>query len=709
MFKTQLNPFHRFYTIKLALDAQLLYGKSTLYAVSSTKISSSSKVKVDKNKAETNIKVQMGVFLQRSTTIKKESKMKSKSLVTIWTIAVAVFISQGLASVDHQALEGQQLQEQKDVPAQDVNYVPPAPPVVVHFHLTGALTETPIEDPFGLIGGEVTSLEELLHRLEQARNDEKVKAVVLTFDGMELGLGQLEEIRGALKKLKDANRRVYVHTEGMSTAVYALLCAASDLSTTPESMVWLTGLYGESLYVKGLLDKIGVEGDFLQTGDYKSAAEMVTRTGPSQPAEENINWLLDSLYASIIEMISESRRIDPEQVRLLIDNGPYLADCAQAAGLLDSVKYRDQFLSDIKKEFGDNVKIDNRYGEKKGPQFNFANPFAFFSIFSDWTRQRKKVSNDVVALVYVDGMILPGYAQPSPFGSPQAAYSGDICKALEKAATDSSVKAVVMRVDSPGGSAEASEVIWNAVQKVKAKKPFIVSMGNIAGSGGYYVSCGADSIFADRTTITASVGAIGGKFITTGMWDKLGVNWVGYKRGENADLFNSARRWDQLQRAKIEQYMEKVYSVFKDHVRAARKDKLTKPIEELAGGRVYTGKQALQLGLIDRIGSLSDAIEYAAAKASISDYELCVIPRPKDFLTTLMENLSGQGEKPSDISMRTSVRLLDLNSPLFKAVLPILKQLDPKRACAVRRIVDRIELIGREGVVLMMPQEFIVY
>jgi len=627
----------------------------------------------------------------------------------MWIVAVVISISPALAYSSGQAPKEQQPQEQKNVSAQDANNIPPAPPVVVHFHLSGALTETPIEDPFGFIGGEVTSLEELLRRLEQARKDEVVKAVVLTFDGMELGLGQLEEIRGALKKLKSANKRVYVHAESMNTAVYALLCAASNLSVTPESMVWLTGLYGESLYVKGLLDKIGVEGDFLQTGDYKSAAEMVTRTGPSVPAEENINWLLDGLYDSIIGMISESRGLAPEQVRLLIDNGPYLADCALAAGLLDSVKYRDQFLADIKKEFGDNVKINNRYAEKKGPQFNFTNPFAFFSIFSDWGRQRKKVSKDVVALVYVDGMILPGYSQPGPFGGSEAAYSGDISKALEKAADDNSVKAVVMRVDSPGGSAEASEVIWNAARKVKAKKPLIVSMGNIAGSGGYYVSCGADAIFADQTTITASIGVLGGKFITTSMWNKLGVNWVGYKRGENADLFNSARRWDEPQRAKISQYMDKVYTVFKDHVRGGRKDKLTKPIEELAAGRVYTGKQALQLGLIDRIGSLHDAIEYAAAQASVSDYEICIIPPPKDFFTILMEKMSGQGEKPSDISMQTSVRLVDLSSPLFKAVLPVLKQLDPKRACAVRRIVERIELIYREGVVLMMPQEFIIY
>lgn len=635
--------------------------------------------------------------------------MKSRSLIAIEIIVVTIFIIPAIVHSSDQCPEGQQSLEQRETSAQETTEITEAPPVVVHFHLSGALTETPMEDPFGLIAGQVTSLKDLLGRLEQARNDDAVKAVVLTFDRMELGLGQLEEIRGALKKLKDANKRVFIHAEGMSTPVYALLCTASDLSVTPESMVWLIGLYGESLYVKGLLDKIGVESDFLQIGDYKSAAEMMTRTGPSEPAEQNINWLLDGLYDSIIKMISDSRGMDPEQVRRLIDNGPYQAECARTVGLLDSIKYRDEFLADIKKEFGDNVKINSRYAEKKGPQFNFANPFAFFSIFSDWLRQRKKVSKDIVVLVYVEGMILPGYAQPSPFGGPKAAYSGDIRKALEKAANDNSVKAVVMRVDSPGGSAEASEVIWNAARQVKAKKPLIVSMGNLAGSGGYYVSCGADTIFADEMTITASIGVIGGKFVTTSMWNKLGVNWVGYKRGENADLFNSARHWDELQRARIEQYMKKVYTVFKDHVSQARKDRLTKPIEELAGGRVYTGKQALRLGLIDRIGSLNDAVEYAAVQASISDYEIRVIPQPKDFFTIIMEKMTGQGERPSDLSIRTSAGLADLNSPLFRAVFPLLKQLDPKRASAVCRIVERVELIRREGVALMMPQEFIIY
>ncbi|MHC4756030.1 MAG: signal peptide peptidase SppA, partial [Planctomycetota bacterium] len=474
-------------------------------------------------------------------------------------------------------------------------------PVIAHFHLTGTLIETPMEDPFNLSGQEMLSLKDLLKRLKNAREDEEVKAVVLTFDRMSMGLGQLEEVRGAINKFKSANKEVYIHAEGLNTFIYALLSSASHLSVAPQSSVWITGIYGESLYVRGLLDKIGVESDFLQIGDYKSAAEMVTRSGPSPAAKENINWLLDGIYESLVSMIAESRGMKPDQVRKIIDNGPYIAEEAVKLGLIDSVKDRKAFVDEIKNKFGVEAKIANRYGADKGMEVNLANPFAFFSIFSGLGSRYKKTAENSIGLIFVEGMIIPGYAQPDPFGNTNAAYSGNISKALEKAAKDDSVKAVVLRVDSPGGSAEASEVILNATKLIKGKKPLIVSMGNIAGSGGYYVSCAADTIFADETTITASIGVIGGKFVTTRMWDKIGVNWVGYKRGESSDILSSAERFNDKQREKIHGYMNKVYNTFVGHVTSNRGNKLSKPIEEIAGGRVYTGKQAMELNLVDQI------------------------------------------------------------------------------------------------------------
>ncbi|UCD50753.1 MAG: signal peptide peptidase SppA [Phycisphaerales bacterium] len=585
--------------------------------------------------------------------------------------------------------------------------VPPPPAVVAHFHLNGVLTESPVVDPFGFTTGQVMSLTSLVDRLEQASNDDEVKAVVLTFDGMSFGFGQLEEVRAAIQRVQDAGKKVYVHAEGMRTFSYALLCAGGDLSVAPESALWLTGIYGESLYVKDLLSKIGILGDFMHMGAYKSAAEMLTRTEPSDPAKENVNWLLDGYYDALVAMIAESRSKTPDQVRDLIDGGPYLADEALEKGLIDAIETRDEFLARLRKDIEGPVAVDNRYGRKKGPQINLASPLALFSILGEMFKTPERSQKDAVAVVYVEGAILPGHSQPSPFGQTGGAYSGDIRKALETAAKDSAVKAVVLRVDSPGGSAEASEVILNATRQVRSRKPLIVSMGDIAGSGGYYVSCGADTIFADTATITASIGVVGGKLVTAEMWNKLGVNWVGYQRGANADILSSERPFDDAQRRLLERYMQDVYDVFKAHVAKGRDGKLTKDLDEIAGGRVFTGKQALELGLVDHLGGLHDAIEYAAAQVSLDDYEVRVIPEPQDFITMLMGQSSGESERPTDISVGGPAGLLT-GHPALASLFDILRQTEPLRARALYQALQRVELIRDEGVVMMMPFDMVL-
>jgi protease-4 len=232
-------------------------------------------------------------------------------------------------------------------------------------------------------------------------------------------------------------------------------------------------------------------------------------------------------------------------------------------------------------------------------------------------------------------------------------------------------------------------------------------MGNVAASGGYYVSCGADWIFADEMTITASIGVVGGKFVTTPMWDKLGVNWVPVQRGKNADIFNSARPFDEAQRALIQDFMDDTYEVFKQHVKEGRKGKLAKPLDEIAAGRVYTGKQALELGLVDQIGGLADAIRYAADQAVIEDYDVRIIPKPVDFFTAMIEEMSGEGPRPTDISIQAAPGIVSTNSPLLDAALPMLQQLDPHRAKAVLRAVKSLEIIQRDGLALVMPQQIV--
>ncbi|MFQ5489497.1 MAG: S49 family peptidase, partial [Phycisphaerae bacterium] len=261
----------------------------------------------------------------------------------------------------------------------------------------------------------------------------------------------------------------------------------------------------------------------------------------------------------------------------------------------------------------------------------------------------------------------------------------------------------------PGVSALASEIILDATKRIAAKKPLIVSMGNVAGSGGYYVACGSHAIFADPTTITASIGVLGGKLVTTGMWTKVGVTWHEYQRGQNAGINGTGSRYDDRERAKIKTYMKDIYEIFKGHVVACRGDKLTKPIGQIAGGRVFTGSQALELGLVDKLGGLNDAIKYAAAEAKVGDYEIRIIPRPKEPLEMLME-MMGQGpDDEDDVTTATPrPRLFAPGSPLFQAVLPMLQQLEPTRLGAMLRTLQRLELLQTESVLTMMPEEILI-
>ncbi|MBX7245188.1 MAG: signal peptide peptidase SppA [Candidatus Sumerlaeaceae bacterium] len=591
---------------------------------------------------------------------------------------------------------------------------------VAHFHLTGELTETPQDDSLGLMGDSITSLKDLLERMEKARKDSAVKAMILTYDGMPFGFAQAEEVAAELARFKADKKPVLVHIAGEAMAVnvglYSLIAGASTLSVEPTSDVWLTGFTASPVYLKGLLDKIGVTADFLHAGAYKSAGETFTRTGPSDEAKENMNWLVDGLYAGVLNRIGMSRGMTPEKVRDIVDNGPYTDEKAKAAGLVDAIEYRDQFLAKVKETFGPDTEIDNRYGIKKGPRIDPGNPFAFLSLLSQASSGSRKSTKDAVGVVYVEGMILSGYGHLSPFGgSGGAAYSGDITAALKKAAEDKSVKAVVLRVDSPGGSALASESILRGTKLVKdAGKPMVVSMGNVAASGGYYVSCESDRIFASEGTITASIGVVMGKMITLGMWDKLGVNFLDYERGKRAGLLSTSRAWTDEEKKILEGWMNGVYDDFKGHVTKGREGKLKKPIDDMAGGRVYTGKQALELGLVDEIGGLLEAAKYAAGKAGIESYELRAVPEPKNFLDALFGDLSGEGDRNSDLSVTVGgyVNRLtgsDATAGVWQALFPALRAMDPVRARAVLRAVGRLELLNGQAPVMVMPEEIVIH
>jgi len=575
---------------------------------------------------------------------------------------------------------------------------------IAYFQLKGPMAETPTEMP-PLFGSEPPiSLKSLLERFKQARKDENVAAVVVDLEGAQLGFGQLKEIHDAMRQFAAVDKSVFVHADSLFTGTYAASTGASHVSIVPTGEVWLMGLYGETPYVRGGLDKLGIAPDFETCGDFKTAAEPIMRSGPSDASKAMTKWLLDSLYESLVDMIAVGRGITPQKVRSLIDNGPYTAEEALAAGLIDSVQHRQDFVAGLKSRFGEDVKFDRDYGDATQSELP-EDLFALVAFLMEIINSSEKVyTNPSVAVVYVEGPIQTGAAEFSPFGGSEGAYSTTIRRALDKAAEEESVKAVVLRVDSPGGSALASEIILDAAKRVAAKKPLIVSMGNVAGSGGYYVSLAAESIFADATTITASIGVVGGKLVTTDAWNKLGIHWHEQQRGDMAALLSSAKPFSEKERARIRHYMESVYATFKGHVSKSRGERLTKPLEEMAGGRVYTGAQALQLGLVDKLGGFEEAVKYAASRAGLGDYELRVIPDPP----TIFDLFKPHDHDEEVRLASSSVRLNLAGAPLMQSTLEAMAALDPMRVRAVLRLLKLVELVHHEGVVMMMPAEWVI-
>jgi protease IV len=572
--------------------------------------------------------------------------------------------------------------------------------IIAVFRLDGPVTEVPADETFAIFGVPGNSLKDLVGRLAKAADDSAVKAVVLLPDSATLGLGQVEELRAAVALIRSRGKEVYVHADSLMTGQYVLACGASRIAVVPTGLVIVPGLQGSSMHVRGLLDKIGVKPDFLTEGAYKSAAELFMREQPSPEADEMMNWLFDSWYASLKDLIAEGRKVDAAKVQGWLDSGVFAAEQAKDAGLIDAVEQRADFEAMLKERYGKDVVFEKKYGRQNQPDVDFSSPFAFFKIWGELLKgpDQVRAAKPAVGIVYVSGPILDGKAAPGPLRGTQGAFSTEVREALVKAAADDSIKAVVLRIDSPGGSVTASEIILDATKRVKAKKPFVVSMGDVAGSGGYYVACAADTVFADATTLTGSIGVVAGKLATTEMWSKVGITFKEYKRGQNAGIFSTDAVFTDSERARMRAFMDDVYGVFKNHVTEIRGSRLKKPIEELAGGRVYTGKQALELGLVDRLGTMSDAIAFAAELAKIKDYDTRVVPKPKNFLEQLMEQMSGDKDEAGHVGIAAS------GNSLFNLAAPYLRNLDPRRTAAVASVLLRLEILQKEGVVVTMPE-----
>jgi protease-4 len=386
------------------------------------------------------------------------------------------------------------------------------------------------------------------------------------------------------------------------------------VAASPTATLDVSGLAAEVTFYRGTLDKIGVQAQFEGVGKYKNAPNQLTERGFTDPHREQMEALVGTLFEQYVRGVAEGRGMAPEKVRSLIDQAPLEASAAKSAGLVDELLYRDQV-------------------EDKIPAANRVDPLRYVKAGRAFFDTRPKL-----ALVYAAGDIIPGESQSSPFGG---AFAGadTIARGLRQAREDGAVRAIVLRVDSPGGSGTASDAVWREVTLARRSKPVVVSMGDYAASGGYYIAMGADAIVAQPGSITGSIGVFSGKFSLRGLYEKIGLSQETVRRGKNASLFSDWAPWTDEERAKIRELNEAFYRTFVAKAAEGRKKK-PQEIEAVAQGRVWTGEEALGAGLVDGLGGLDAAVRLAREKARIpqrQEVQLVVLPERKGLLETLLE------------------------------------------------------------------------
>jgi len=497
--------------------------------------------------------------------------------------------------------------------------------------MSGGIVE---REAFSWRGGGGTELRTLIDRLRALAKEEKLTGLVLRVGGVEVSFPDLVELRAALADFRAAGKRLACHTEQASNATYLMLAACDQIAIAPLGQVAITGPAAMPIHVKPLLDKLGVTADFLHVGAYKGAAEPLTRDAPSPETQETLGAILDRRYQTLVDVIAADRKLDPATVKGLIDTALFPSEKAKAAKLVDQVSSFEAFRDGLAAGGWTKLDVEPDGNDQLKTMLKLAR---FIGAMPP-----EKPMGDHVAVVYALGDIVDGEGS-GILGARSEIASHTLVAALRAVTNDDSVKAVVLRIDSGGGSAQASELIWEAVTALKAKKPVVVSMSDVAASGGYYIASPANKIFALADTLTGSIGVVGGKIAPGGALQKLGVNTFPMGRGKRATIMASLSPWNADEKAAIQSSMEDVYNTFVGRVAQGRNKKLEEVLP-IAQGRVWTGTKAKELGLVDEIGGLDAAIAEARKLAKLDESAGLEMYPPAPTLRDLLKSFeSGSG------------------------------------------------------------------
>jgi len=507
--------------------------------------------------------------------------------------------------------------------------------------------------PAGLFGELKPHLRDVIERLDKAAKDDKLSGVVLRIRSPELGLGKVDELRGVIGRLRAAGKKVYADVDSVMTKDYLIAAACDEVIIPPSGSLMLTGLAAEISFYKSLFDKLGVQAEIIQVGDFKGAAEPFTRTEMSPEFRQQFESVIEDYYSQMVSTIAKDRHLEEAQVKALIDEGLFTPERAKEAKLVDRVCYEDELIASLKTSLNaEEVVVDRQYGKKKldTDYSGFGGFMKLMEAMMGVEAPTTASKNPRIALVYAVGPIMSGESDSGAFGQENSVGSDTLVKALRDAKSSDRVKAIVLRVDSPGGSALASDLIWREV--ATCDKPFVVSMGNVAASGGYYISMAADKIYAEPGTLTGSIGVVGGKMALRGLLDKVGVNVQTISRGKNATSFSAIDPFSPSERDAWHRMMKDTYHQFTSKAAEGRKMDADK-LEKLAQGRVFTGRMAVENGLVDKLGTLSDALAEAKTLAGLKadeKIELQILPKPKNFFEQLFDGSSADTEVRSPVS-----------------------------------------------------------
>ena len=518
---------------------------------------------------------------------------------------------------------------------------------ILKINLTGTLTERVNEESLEYLLAQANNqptplgLNDLRSSLKKAATSDKIKALYLNCGSLSASPASAQELRTLIENFKtESGKPVYAYGDNYSQSAYWIASIADTLILNPQGTIGLVGMATQIPFFHEALDKLGVKMEIFKVGTFKSAVEPYILDEMSEPNRLQNEKMLNSMWSEIVEDIASSRNISANDINQHIDKGLVFSEANNILnqGFIDLIKYESEVTTLLKEQFGEDIKFVSLSKMKNVPS-------------------TEKFSVNKVAVLYATGEI--------DAGSEGEMNSNDIVKELNKLANNDDVKAVVLRVNSPGGSAFGSEQMWFAAKQLRNKKPLIVSMSDYAASGGYYMSCIADTIVAQPTTLTGSIGIFGMFPNFAGVADKIGVNFSTVKTNDIADLGNTMRPMTDSERAIIQNHVNRGYELFISRCAEGRNTS-NDEIKLVAEGRVWTGSDALSIGLVDVLGGLDEAIAIAAAKAELTDnYAVAEYPKQKDVFTKLIEDLTGETLTSIILKSKlTNTQLSILNSQL---------------------------------------------